>query len=394
MSITPIVLFAIALAAVSFFAAMAFAMVTFGRRGKAYREAYLTHVRQRSRVDSKSFAVGERRHVQLRDFVYLDADKLYSFYSQVFEGVADEIVDSHIANLSSRTRQSESPWSKESLSTEVAELSQRVESRVLYDHMYNQLEERLGKAIDLPADLSAANVREKLAGTFLVKVHGPAEIDDYDRFEEFTNRFNELGEAIAYARTISDEGRAAIEQLSQSISDIRDRNEQARVRQQLKHLSDPKALAKELGLQQDDRTLASLRVWNEIFRRNCLEVAVKAGPDVDDIVFRAVVDKRSLRTDSDKLRLLYGGAVLSPWTMVGQITYLPGDGSLADKEFAVPQSSEPPDPNQPSMRDPFRTMFLASRVLERMFFESPTRTEVTVQPLAIYREARSPLPDS
>jgi hypothetical protein len=41
--------------------------------------------------------------------------------------------------------------------------------------------------------------------------------------------------------------------------------------------------------------------------------------------------------------------------------------------------------DKPSMRDPFRNMFRASRVLEGMFFESQQRAELVVSPIAIYR---------
>ena len=47
------------------------------------------------------------------------------------------------------------------------------------------------------------------------------------------------------------------------------------------------------------------------------------------------------------------------------------------------------DPN-PSMRDPYRSMFRAARVFDRMFFEGKERVEVIIYPLAIYREMLLP----
>ena len=48
------------------------------------------------------------------------------------------------------------------------------------------------------------------------------------------------------------------------------------------------------------------------------------------------------------------------------------------------------DEEKPSMRDPFRNMFSATRVFDNMFLESATRTEILIAPLAIYHEVTIP----
>jgi hypothetical protein len=177
------------------------------------------------------------------------------------------------------------------------------------------------------------------------------------------------------------------DQLEAQVADLNDRNERAKMHQLLKKYSDFKHLAKEMGLHQDEKLLENLQLWTETFRPNGFEIDFKPEGLPDEFIFRAVLDKKWLRIQPDTLRMLYGTNVLSPWTMVGQITYLPGDGQLADRIFKMQNSDAEVDPDNPSMRDPFRNMFATTRVLERMFFESQTRIEVLVYPLAIYREA-------
>jgi hypothetical protein len=46
-----------------------------------------------------------QNNIAIRDFIYVDADRLYSLYSQVFEGVADQIVESFIAGLATTDSQ-------------------------------------------------------------------------------------------------------------------------------------------------------------------------------------------------------------------------------------------------------------------------------------------------
>lgn len=322
----------------------------------------------------------------IRDFIYLDVDRLYSLYSQAFQGVADRIVQSYIDRLTSTDTQKGGAFAGSIAEAQTEETSRRTESKVLHDHMYNQLEVRLGGAIASPNGLDASNYRTKLQDEFLIKVNGQVEIEDYERFEQFTLKFNQFCEAIAYATSISKPVQNVVDEATAEVNLIKDRNARVKAQERLKHLNNPKTLAKTMGLSQDEKMLEHLRLWSKMFRPDGFDITIK--PDVvsDDVAFRGVVDKSWLRMHPNVLRMTYGGAVLSKWTMVGQITYLPGDAVLVEQILKANSPAQPEDPNNPSMRDPFRNMFTTSRTLERMFFESRSRLEIIVCPLAIYRE--------
>jgi hypothetical protein len=94
----------------------------------------------------------------------MDLDSLYSLYSQVFEGVAEQITRQTL-NESGRT--SSVPGAAGGkLDSEVAEASLRTENTILYDHMYNRLEEAIGQAIQMPQGLTPENYKEKLGSSF------------------------------------------------------------------------------------------------------------------------------------------------------------------------------------------------------------------------------------
>jgi hypothetical protein len=328
-----------------------------------------------------------KSETRIRDFIYLDVDRLYSLYSQLFEGVAGEIIQSVVNSAASSDSQKGAPLSGLSVETQVAEVSRRTESRFLHDEMYNQFERRLGTVVVVPTGLTRENFRDELRGTFIVKVSGPVEIEDYSRLHEFMGRFNDLGAAISYAKFSSAEMQAERTEMETKIESISDRNQKSILRQKLKELTDPKRLAQASGLHHDEKNLANLRLWIEMFQREGFDIIISPREFKNAFGFRGVVNKRWLRLNPDMIRALYGGAVWSPWTMVGQVTYLPGDGVAVDAESAIFEREEPNDPDNPSMRDPFRQMFRTSRVLERAFFESRQRTEVILSPLAVYREA-------
>lgn len=71
----------------------------------------------------------------VRDFIYVDVERLYSLYSQVFEGVADQIVQSYMAASATTDSQKESLLRGGSIEAQVAEVSRRTENKLLYDHM-------------------------------------------------------------------------------------------------------------------------------------------------------------------------------------------------------------------------------------------------------------------
>jgi hypothetical protein len=327
----------------------------------------------------------------IRDFIYVDVERLYSLYSQVFEGVADQIIQSYM-DASSRTKeQSEGILKGGSIEAQVAEMSRRTENRFLYDHMYNLFEAEIRHAILESPEVSSSNFREVLSQAFMIKVRGPAEVEDYNRLRIFMAKFNDIGEAIAYAGVISAEVSEAITELENTVTQIKDRNKRAKATERMKRQTDKQALAhqraKELGLLQDEQNLKNLDMFSDLFNPEGFDITIVPEQGSDNVTFRGAVDKRWLRIQPDLLRSLYGGYVESNWTMVGQVTYLPGVQLPATGAGRAITDEDDPDP---SMRDPYRNMFRSARVFERMFLESKERIEVIVYPLAIYREMLLP----
>jgi hypothetical protein len=331
----------------------------------------------------------------IRDFIYVDVERLYSLYSQVFEGVADQIIQSYMDASTTTDTQKESLLKGGSIEAQVAEMSRRTENKFLYDHMYNLFEGKVRGAILESPSATTANFREVIGQAFLIKVSGAAEIEDYTRLNIVMSKFNEVGEAIAYASVLAEEELSkAISQLQETVEQIPDRNTKAKAKERFGKQTDKSRLAKqhakEVGLHQDEQNVKNLNLISELFYPEGFDVTVTPNDGDGSIVYRGVLDKKWLRVQPNLLRALYGGYVESKWTMVGQVTYLPG-GQLPTNEDSpsVVEGDE-----SPSMRNPYRNMFRAARVVERMFLESKGRIDVVVSPLAIYHEMPFPLPSN
>lgn len=349
----------------------------------------------------------------IRDFIYLDADRLNSLYSQVFEGVAEEIVKSRLFGEVQQNTQSGPITEGQIAEAQFAEVKQTTENKVLYDYMYSQLETKIAGGILQPSGITSDNYREILGKAFMVKVKGRTEIEDYDRVQAFAKQYNDLVSGAAFAETMTPLGMSLykLEALAESAQG----DQKGQLRQAVKKFKNSKQLAKDKGYYQDEEMLSFIELVTQMFYPNGFETTISPTEGIEGIVFRGVIDKQWLRLQPSFLKALYGGYTEFEWTMVGQITYMPGgetleippmippnaqatveqnvnnDETTEEDETEGPAAATPQIPTElPSMRDPFRTVFGGLTRLERMFLESKQRVEVIMHPLAIYRETLLP----
>lgn len=316
----------------------------------------------------------------IREFIYVDVLKLYSLYSQIFEGVTDRIVEERISQLI--TGDTQGSFVRQSTAeSQGLEASRRVESSILHDHMYNRLEVRLNSALINPDDLNFENLINTYSSNPMIKVSGRAEIEDYQRISIFMEEFNKLGEAIAYSGLVSsDDFKQKKLALQHELEGAIGKARRAELQKQIDLLTNPTKAAEAIGLRQDPKLLENLKFMGELFNPTGYDVLITPHNKPDNH-FRGVLDKVWLRNTPQLLSSLYGGQSEAPWTMVGIVTHLPGTYvAQTNKSKGVN------NPNEPMMLDAYRNMFRTSRAFERMFLESNTETEIVVSPLAIYRE--------
>lgn len=363
----------------------------------------------------------------IRDFIYLDGDRLNSLYSQLFEGVAEQIVKSRLQSEVQQNLQKGGITKGQIAEAQFAEMKQSTESKVLYDYMYTQLVSELNKGILEPSAITSENYREQLAEAFMVKIKGKAEVEDYNRMRSFVDRFNELAGKLAFVEKINQLGMPLYK--AEAAVAATQGKQKGDLRKYIQTFKDSEGLAKAKGYYQDKELLSLVGLFTEMFYPEGFEVVITPTTS-QDVIFRGVIDKQWLRLTPDFLKALYGGYTEFEWTMVGQITFMPGGEKLPSTpeflasmnistnvtatketepadEFQEPaeqQTSEnnqqtpedgeegetietpPADVELPSMRDPFRAVFAGLRAFERMFLESKARVEVVMHPLAIYRE--------
>jgi hypothetical protein len=333
---------------------------------------------------------------QIRDFIYLDVPRLYSFYSQMFGGLTDRIVEERI--IEKITGESAPGPKGGSADSESSEASRRTESVVLHDHMYNRLEQELNSSVLDASTIDWASHSEEISANPIVKITGRAEIEDYDRYEVYAEHFNQIAETIAYAQLSGkDTHKDQVLRLAEQIANEPNNGKRKTLEDQLRRLTDAKPKARELGLLQDPKLLENLKFFARLFRPSAYEVIIT--PHEKPIMhYRGVLNKDWLRYSPELITAMCGGQSEFAWTMVGTVTHLPRtfvDPSA--QETAVPKDERPaprtPEEQEddPMMLDAFRNMFRHERKFERMFLESDISVDIVLLPLAIYREFDLPL---
>lgn len=337
----------------------------------------------------------------VKDFIYVDGEKLHSFYSQLFEGVTETITKSKIDSKIDKGLQKGQPVRGELSEEEIGLVVQSTESSVLYDHMFEQLEKRLNLAIVDVSSINKENFRDALKNPFLVKIQGNAEFIDFERLNDILTNFNKLGKGLAYMTAINELGDLTPEDAQKLVGNMKNSPEKQNLQLFVNQYKDIDKLAKERNLYRDPKQNDYLNLVSNTFYLDSYEVII-APQGNGEVNYRGVINKKWLRIDPNLLRQLFCGYSTFEFTMVGQVTFLPPENEaklveedgknindgVAIKEKALESAESNKEQKKPSTtRDSFSDMQKALRAFKRVFIERSDATEVIIQPLAIYKES-------
>lgn len=300
--------------------------------------------------------------LRIRDFIYLDVDRLKSIFSQVEEGLLVDI-------STTKAGQKEFEAAGTGKIPVLAELkgkgsllwkNETTETRTLHDYMYYVLEEALlkKKAIIIfnddfsPEDWDEGRVPKELADTSFFIARGQVLLNDYIYLSKILEEFNELGKFI---------GRCGTANIPSNL---------------------PKGVKKEAvrkveqSVRMDDWLRKGLLKFVEVFYGE--RFLIKLLPFRNFVNIRLVGNLllHYLRDNPRDIILKYGTAPVSEWVMFGQIAAIP------------------PKDHTPFKLENFfgaeidtalENVFGAFREIEKMAL-SISYPEIAVTPIAIYRE--------
>lgn len=302
--------------------------------------------------------------VDLRDFIYLDVERVRSLLSQLGKGLPTEWQEAIGQTQSNQLR-----GGAKALIAELGGASdftvneETRETKTYHDYVYNLTERHLldqNMIIRFPDDSTGAALLDKvtrsgLSSVAFVLARGQALISDYGRMRTMLANFGELRRL---RHTATYEGRIA-------------EAESEEEREQLVGARDL-LIAK---AQPDPQQLADFYLMLDVFHKDRLAISILPYRDVPGARVVGPLSKEMLRESLEDIRFKFGSAPAAPWTVFGQIAAIPqADETTKGFSETLPASFE-------------RTLNLLSDSLRIMDDEMRVGYPgIAITPIAIYRE--------
>ena len=312
----------------------------------------------------------------IKGFVYLDEYKMYSVSSQIFEGITEYLID-YQETTKGETESQRGPFGSGRVMADILKSEYRTEERkYLHDYSYTLFEQELlnNNRVIKVSEENIHDAIESINDTGFIAVRGTAIFNDMRTIKSTMNRFNDLGEAIAYV-TNFDEIQNVRDELDASVAGAGGKNTKAQLRQRLKVLNNVGKLAESAGLQQDPTFLEKLEFLLDYGYQDQFEIQMP----VSGYTFSASLKREYLRDDEELLVKKYSRFSEKDFILFGTITQSLTQVMDDDDEDSVDEQS--PE----HLKVVIMQMVEAISGIEASFFGKLVN-EVVIDPIALYRE--------
>jgi hypothetical protein len=343
----------------------------------------------------------------LRDFLYLDIDKISSIYSQLTGGLVTATEHTTGTEKDERNirRYDLKLFTPEFGGSETKTLK-LVETRVMHHDLFNRMEEALfkqGYALDVNAGLSAKDfnsgaAHERLSKAFYIRCTGWPIFEDYEKIKFVSQNYNEVVKWVRQSALMtlrqSDEYLHITEQIKQlknSVDAETDRNKRALLKKQVEEFEKTASqkLESSTGVVDVEQWIIDgLGTWIDTFLKGAVFAHVY--PFEDFARFRV---KANLKPDCfidgspRTVDSCYSSRPTVKLTLFGLVTSVPSQGEHPFdpmREYEGQVSEAKPD-NPIAFERALRGLFRGFDGLEK-FIKFDRYPSVTVYPLAVFRD--------
>ncbi len=252
----------------------------------------------------------------IKNFIYLDEEKMYSLSSQLFEGVTEYVLNESTSEKGESEEQKGPVGSGRILGDILKNSERNTEKKFLNDYSYTIFEKKL---IDdeMVRVVSSAEGEDSQAGTdkSFIKITSKATFNDINTINNTLKNFNKIGKALAHITNFQ-EISAVREQLEKAKQNTTDRNQKSKLQTQLKSMTNINKLATESGLQQDQSFLDDLSLVLTYGFQDQLEVQM----EFVESIFSANLNRSYLREPEELVIRKYSRKTEVEFTLFGIIT--------------------------------------------------------------------------
>ncbi|MGY3871061.1 DUF6414 family protein [Aeromonas crassostreae] len=342
---------------------------------------------------------------EIKDFMYLDMEKVSSLYSQLSGGIVQSVEASSTSSENSKNlRNYDFKIFKHEAGGTESESQVLKEVRVSHHDIYNELENELfknGYAAEIGVDVSKEAIESGEAtkifeSALCIKVEGHVVLEDYERITRIADNYEDItafvNNSIKSNLTDTEELKAIIEQvgvLKEDIKKMKNGTAKTKKKNELIYFENNfNALlnSKSIG-NVDDWIIDGLKTWVRVFLPDVFNIRVYPFEDLKKFhVMSNVKRKFFLDDNTESVHYLFGSKPTIKVTILGVITSIPkkeGDSFDPMKEFGDEELGEEGNEAQ-SFENGFRGVFRGFDGLEEMI-RTCRYPRIMVQPIAVYR---------
>lgn len=135
----------------------------------------------------------------IKNFIYLDEPKLYSFSSQLFEGVTEYVLNQNNLEYKDEDTQKGKVASGRTIANVIKEASSSITKKFLHDHSFNLFEQELvqsNKILDITTDMLSYSDVCNTEKSF-IRIRAKGNFVDLHEIKSLFSNFSKISEAIA-----------------------------------------------------------------------------------------------------------------------------------------------------------------------------------------------------
>lgn len=251
----------------------------------------------------------------IKNFIYLDEEKMYSLSSQLFDGVTEYVLNESFLSKDLSEEQKGPVGSGRILGDILRNSERKTEKKFLNDYSFTIFEKKLLEEEKVSIVPDAALTEKFSEYRSFVKITSKATFNDINSINATLKNFNTIGKALAHVTNYKDIT-AVKEQLEKAKQSTSDRNSKIKLDAQFKTLANINKLATNSGLQQDQKFLDDLALLLAYGFQDQLEVQMHS----DGKIFSANLNRSFLREPEELVIRKYSRKTEVDFTLFGIVT--------------------------------------------------------------------------
>lgn len=271
----------------------------------------------------------------IKNFIYLDAPKMYSLSSQMLEGVTDYIVSESSGEKEELEEQKGPVGSGRVIADAIKTSNRSVERKVLNDYSFTVFEKALsdrGLILEIGDPyIDLDQLKGVVKVNSFIRVRAKAIFNDINKINEMLSSFNEFGQDLVVVSIHAEMGDAKEELAALKQAAGNDREKKARIEAELKKLSNVSKMAKEQGLYQDPKFIESMLRLTKYGFSDQFEIHQYGG----ELTFTSCLKREFLRESEDLLVRKYSRKTEQDIVVIGIVSqaFSPAGLNLEAVEF-------------------------------------------------------------